>query len=88
MNDTAYFAVLFICLLFNTLAFMALWLELKSQRKRGHDLRDQMARMYAGVVNVLIDHAQRLAAIEGNPFRPTSVMEKLENEDIEIRFKR
>jgi hypothetical protein len=78
MENQPYYTILIVCLLFNTIAFVAIWQELKRQQARQHDVVDQLTRQYAGLVLVLMDHGERLSRIEGLPFRPATVLEKFD----------
>ena len=83
----AYVIILVLCLAFNLIGFVAIWGELRAQRTRSHDLVDKVTVMWAGVVQVLLDHESRISVIEGGTFRPATVLEKLDSKDVEIRFK-
>jgi hypothetical protein len=64
--------------LFNICAFAVVWLELKRQQARQHDVVQLLTKQYAGLVLVLMDHGQRLSSLEGSPFRPATILEKFD----------
>jgi hypothetical protein len=64
--------------LFQLVGFLLLWFELKRYQRRLHDLVDRYTGMHAGLVLLLMDQAERLARLEGVPFRPASVFERLD----------
>lgn len=65
---------------FNISAFALVWWELKRQETRRHDQINRVSTQMAGLVLVSMDHAERLARMEGLPFSPAALFEKMDLE--------
>lgn len=61
----------------NLAGFLILWVEVRGQRQSTHHLRNQLQGLYVGHTEVLLDHESRVSRMEGSPFRPASVYDKL-----------
>lgn len=59
------------------LLLSVIWRELKHQEARRHDQIDDLWSRMAGLTMVTMDHGQRIARMEGMPFVPATIYEKV-----------
>ena len=78
MNPNVWlFVALALLAIFNISGFALLWLEVRGQRQSTHHLRGQLQGLYVGHTEVLLDHESRVSRMEGSPFKPAAVYDKL-----------
>lgn len=69
-----------IILLFILTGFTWLGLELRGQRLRLHELTNKFMDLYATQFLITLGHEERLSKMEGSPFRPAELLERIDKE--------